>query len=192
MGDAATDRANAAALNEGDVIKILLTQHAQIRDLCQKVTASSGSEKKDAFDALRALLAVHETAEELVLRPVTEKIALPGVADARNHEEAEANGVLKTLEGLEVESAAFDEMFRSFVAAVDEHAEAEEHDEFPAVLATCSEEERQKMGTKVKAAEATAPTHPHPSVEPSSTTQKVVGPFAAIVDRAKDAIAKVS
>ena len=191
MGDAATDRANAATLSDGDVIKILLTQHAQIRDLCQQVTTSSGAEKERAFDDLRALLAVHETAEELVLRPVTEKIALPGVADARNHEEAEANAVLKTLEGLDVASPDFDQMFASFVSSVDKHAEAEEDHEFPAVLATCSEAERHAMGTKVKAAEATAPTHPHPSVEPSSTTQKVVGPFAAIVDRARDAIAKV-
>lgn len=192
MGDAAQDRATAATLSDGDVIKILLEQHAQIRDLCQQVSDSIGTARKEAFDALRALLAVHETAEEMVLRPVTEKVALPGVADRRNHEEAEANAVLKTLEGLDPESADFMTMFRSFVDSVDSHAESEEKDEFPAVLATCSEEERQQMGTKVKAAEAIAPTHPHPSVEPGSTTQKVIGPFAAIVDRAKDAIKRAS
>lgn len=192
MGDAANDRATAATLNDGDVIKILLTQHAQIRDLCAKVTDSTGDTRKEAFDALRALLAVHETAEEMVLRPVTEKVALPGVADRRNQEEAEANAVLKMLEGLDTDSTDFLTTFRSFVDSVDKHAESEEHDEFPAVLATCTEEERQQMGTKVKAAEAIAPTHPHPSVEPGSTTQKVIGPFAAIVDRAKDAIAHAS
>lgn len=192
MGDATDDRIQAAALEDGDVIKILLEQHAQIRDLCQQVISSIGTARKEAFGTLRALLAVHETAEEMVLRPVTEKVALPGVADRRNHEEAEANAVLKTLEGLDTESPDFLAMFRTFVDAVDSHAESEEHDEFPAVLATCTDEERRQMGTKVKAAEAIAPTHPHPSVEPGSTTQKVVGPFAALVDRAKDAIAKVS
>lgn len=192
MGDATTDRAQAAALDDGDVIKILLEQHAQIRDLCSQVTDSIGTARKEAFDALRALIAVHETAEEMVLRPVTEKVALPGVADRRNHEEAEANGVLKMLEGLDTETTDFLTMFRSFVEALDSHAEAEEHDEFPAVLATCTAEERRSMGTKVKAAEAIAPTHPHPSVEPGSMSQKVIGPFAAIVDRAKDAIAKAS
>ncbi|MFF9125215.1 hypothetical protein ACF09J_18265 [Streptomyces sp. NPDC014889] len=31
---------------------------------------SSGDEKQQTFDELRALLAVHETAEEMILRPV--------------------------------------------------------------------------------------------------------------------------
>lgn len=190
MGDATEDRAKAAALNEGDVIRVLLEQHAQIHDLCSKVTSSTGEEKKEAFDALRALLAVHETAEEMVLRPVTSKAAAEGVADARNQEEAEANAVLAKLEDLDVSSADFDTEFSKFAASVDEHAEAEEREEFPAVLANCTDEERQTMGTKVKAAEAIGPTHPHPSIAPSSTAQMVIGPFAAMVDRAKDAIAK--
>ena len=40
-------------------------------------------------------------------------------------------------------------------------------------------------------AEKTAPTHPHPSAR-STAMNYVAGPFAAVADRAKDAISKVT
>ena len=36
MGDAAEDRAQAEQLPEGDVIRVLLEQHAQVHDLFSK------------------------------------------------------------------------------------------------------------------------------------------------------------
>lgn len=189
MSDAAGDRAKAATLPEGDVVRMLLEQHADIRDLFTRVRTTNGEPRQHAFDDLRTLLAVHETAEEMVLRPVTQQIAGEGMAADRNHEEAEANQLLGMLERMDVNSPDFEEALATFEKAVDDHAEAEEHGEFPAVLASCSAEERQLLGTKVRAAEAVAPTHPHPGVAPGSTKQQVVGPFAAIVDRVKDAIA---
>lgn len=190
MSDAAGDRAKAATLPEGDVIRILLEQHADIRDLFTQVKSTTGAPKEDAFDQLRSLLAVHETAEQMVLRPVTKQAAGPAMADERNDEEAEANHLLEMLEKMDVHSPDFDTALATFEKAVDDHAESEEKGEFPAVLTSCSRDERQMLGTKIKAAESVAPTHPHPGVEPGSTKQKVVGPFAAIVDRVKDAIAK--
>lgn len=188
MGDPTQDRAKAATLPEGDVIRLLLEQHARIRELFTEVKQASGQKKKESFDDLRSLLAVHETAEELVLRPVTTSVVSEGVAQARNHEEAEANAVLARLERLDVEDPAFDTQLSDFESSVDQHAESEEHEEFDQIIASCDEQKRQQLGTKIRAAEAAAPTRPHPSVEPSSTTQRAVGPFAAIVDRVKDAL----
>jgi len=188
MGDATEDRAKAAKLPEGDVIRILLEQHARIRDLFQDVMSAEGDHKQQAFDELRALLAVHETAEEMVLRPVSSDAAGKEVAEARNHEESEANEVLKKLEKLDVGSADFDQLLAEFEKAVDEHAEAEENDEFPHILSSCDEKKRQSMGTQIKAAEAVAPTHPHPSTAGSPAAQWAVGPFASLVDRTRDAI----
>jgi hemerythrin superfamily protein len=188
MGDANEDRAKARALPEGDVVRVLLEQHAQIRELFTQVKNETGEEKKKTFDALRALLAVHETAEELVLRPVTEKVAGQGVAQARNQEEKEANEVLAQLEKLSLDDADFVTKFAAFEQSVDQHAEAEEHEEFPQILANCDENERKTMGTKVKAAEAMAPTHPHPSVAGNRPAQMLTGPFAGMVDRVRDAL----
>ena len=188
MGDAAKDRAKAEQLPEGDVIRILLEQHARVRDLFADVKSSSGEHKQQAFDELRALLAVHETAEEMVLRPVSEHIAGRAVADARNHEEAAANKVLAELEDLDCSSAEFDQLLATFEKAVSEHAEKEESEEFPAVLAACDEDRRAKLGMRIKAAESIAPTHPHPSAAGSTTAQYAAGPFASLVDRTRDAI----
>jgi hemerythrin superfamily protein len=188
VGDAAVDRAKAAELPEGDVIRVLLEQHARIRDLFADVQRADGEHKQHAFDELRALLAVHETAEEMVLRPVTKQTAGERVADARNQEESEANEVLKELEKLDVGSSEFDAKIAEFEKAVDDHAEAEESQEFPAILAQCDEEQRQKMGTHLRAAEGIAPTHPHPSTAGSTTAQFAVGPIVSLVDRTRDAI----
>jgi hypothetical protein len=192
MGNAAEDRAEAAALPEGDAIRVLLEQHARIRELFADVRTAEGEHKQHAFDELRALLAVHETAEEMVLRPVSTDAAGKEVADARNQEEADANVVLAELEKLDVASTDFDARLREFEAAVNEHAEAEEHLEFPAILSSCDEDRRRTMGRAILAAEAIAPTHPHPSTAGSPVAQYAVGPFASLVDRTKDAIRSVA
>jgi hemerythrin superfamily protein len=188
MSDAATDRAKAAQLPEGDVIRILLEQHARIRELFAEVQSEDGEHRQHAFDELRALLAVHETAEEMVLRPVTKKVAGDAVADARNHEEEEATKVLYELEKLDVASAEFLSLLAQLETAVTDHAEHEEREEFPLVISECDEGQRRTMGSKVKLAEKVAPTHPHPSAAGSPMAQYALGPFAALLDRSRDAL----
>jgi hemerythrin superfamily protein len=188
MGDATEDRAKAAQLPEGDVIRVLLEQHARIRELFADVKSATGEHKQQAFDELRALLAVHETAEEMVLRPVSKDVAGEGVADARNNEEEEANKVLAQLEDMDCGSVEFDNLLASFETSVSMHAEQEEKQEFPAILTGCDADKRQDMGKRIKLAEKIAPTHPHPSTAGSTTAQWMVGPFASLVDRTKDAL----
>ena len=190
MGSMNEDMIEAARLPEGDAIRILLEQHAQIRELFTVVKSSTAQDKQRAFDELRALLAVHETAEEMVLRPVSAQTAGRAIASARNDEEAEANKVLAALEKMDCGSGEFDALFASFEVAVDQHARNEETEEFPRVLAECDDDRRALMGTQIEAAESIAPTHPHPSVAGSPVAQWAVGPFASLVDRTKDAIAK--
>ena len=188
MSDAATDRAKAAQLPEGDVIRILLEQHARIRELFSEVQSVDGEHRQHAFDELRALLAVHETGEEMVLRPVSKDVAGEAVADARNHEEEEATQVLYELEKMDVGSPEFLSQLALLEQAVNDHAEHEEREEFPLVIAECDEDKRQTMGTKIRAAEKVAPTHPHPSAAGSTTAQYVMGPFASLLDRSRDAL----
>lgn len=190
MSDAAEEKAKAAQLPEGDVIRTLLEQHVRIRGLFREVSTAQGEHKQQAFDGLRAVLAVHETAEEMVLRPVSKKVAGEQVADARNHEEHEANQVLAELEKMDVSTPDFDVKLANFEKAVSDHAEHEEREEFPQVLSTCDEGERAKMGKRIRAAESVAPTHPHSSSAGSTPAQWTVGPFASLVDRTRDLISK--
>ncbi|WP_435771441.1 hemerythrin domain-containing protein [Nocardioides sp. SYSU DS0651] len=191
MGTASETRQRLAELPEGDVVRILLEQHVRIRELFTEVKAAAGDRKQQLFDELRALLAVHETAEELVVRPMTTASGAQEVADARNAEEADANTALKTLEETDVSDRDFDVLLAAFEDDVLHHAEAEEAEEFPVLLDAFNEEARRLMGLQVRAAEKVAPTHPHPTAAGSTARQLVMGPFASICDRAKDAIKAV-
>jgi hypothetical protein len=134
------------------------------------------------------LLAAHETGEEMVLRPVSASDAGTEVADARNSEESEANRVLADLEKMDVSSAAFASAFATFEQAVLDHAEHEEREEFPVVRDREDQDKLVAMGKTLQAAEKIAPTHPHPPTAGSPTAQWTVGPFASLVDRARDAL----
>lgn len=188
MSQPETERAQVAALPADGVIGVLLGQHARIRDMVAAVRAASGRERRELFDELRELLAVHEGGEEMVLRPVTRRSAGAGVAvaDARNREEGEAAYVLAELENLDVHSERFAALFTEFEKAVSAHADLEETEEFPAVQAALTEEELRDLGARLLKAEHNAPTHPRPAAAGSPTAQRVVGPFAALLDQARD------
>jgi hemerythrin superfamily protein len=173
---------------EGNIIDILLQQHSRIRELFTQVKATEGKRKAETFDELRTLLAAHETGEEMVLRPVSASDAGTEVADARNSEESEANRVLADLEKMDVSSAAFASAFATFEQAVLDHAEHEEREEFPVVRDREDQDKLVAMGKTLQAAEKIAPTHPHPPTAGSPTAQWTVGPFASLVDRARDAL----
>jgi hemerythrin superfamily protein len=180
--------AQAIERPHGDVIAILLEQHRRIRELFTQVNGAKGERKQQAFDELRVLLAAHETAEEMVLRPVSCADAGAVVADARNQEERDAARMLTVLEAMDVSGAEFGRAFAEFEQAVLDHAEHEEQQEFPAVCARESQHTLVGMGAVLQAAEMAAPTHPHPSTAGSPIAQWMVGPWASLIDRARDAI----
>ena len=117
MSGAAEDRKKAATLPEGDVIRILYEQHAQIQDLFERVEKATGTGRQTAFDELTALLVAHETAEQSVLRPVTRETAGDDVVQARLQEEQKANQVIAELKKLDVNSSEFDRMFAELQAS---------------------------------------------------------------------------
>ncbi len=190
MGSATEDRAKVEKLAEGDIVRMLLDQHARIRELFTAVKDADGESRGDRFGELRALLAVHETGEEMILRPVSQNVAGKDVTDARMAEEKEANHVLAELEKLDANDPDFLAKLGEFEKSVLDHAEHEENEEFPAVLDQCSADEREAMGSKLKAAEAIAPTRPHPSAAGSTAAQYAAGPFASLVDRTRDVLSK--
>ena len=146
MGDAQEDRAKAAKLPEGDIVRILLTQHAEVKDMLNQIEAASGAERKRLFTQLTTTLKAHETAEESVVRPVTKETAGEGVVDARNAEESEADELIATLSDFDVDSATFDAQFAEFKQAVSDHAEAEEKEEFPTIQSGRNAAERKALG----------------------------------------------
>lgn len=179
----------AARMPAGSVLAVLYGQHAQIRNLFALVSDSKGQTRQAAFDQLRQLLALHEAGEEMVLRPVSKKVVGAKVVNARNEEESEAARALAELETLDVGGAQFAAKLAEFETAVSDHALREEHEEFPGLLAVISVEQQRKMGQRLLAVQKAAPTHPHPAAAGSTAAQYAIGPFASLLDRAKDAFA---
>jgi Hemerythrin HHE cation binding domain len=145
VSDADKDRKEADDLPDGDVIAVLLRQHADIREGLDRVTNSKGELRRQNFIAIKAFLASHEAAEQSVIRPVSEVTAGAAEATSRNEEEQEADQVLAKLSALDVDSADFDSQFADFVKAVSDHAEAEEHEEFPTIEEGCSLDQRREL-----------------------------------------------
>lgn len=175
-----------------DVVDLLKAQHAQIRGLFAAVESAPASGKQVAFDELRRFLAVHETAEEMVVHPAVERhgATAKSVVDARLHEEHDAKEVLSGLDGMKADDPTFDAQLAALKAMVVKHASNEESEEFPLLRQHGNEKELRDMALAVEAAEKIAPTHPHPGVE-SFTANLVAGPLASVVDRTRDAIRSV-
>lgn len=174
-----------------DVVKFLKDQHNLIKDMFDEVLSASDTKAREtAFVELRQLLAVHETAEEMVVHPRVRHEVTNGdeIVDARLDEEHRAKQMLAELEGMDIDSPEFIAELTTFRDAVTEHAEAEEIDEFTKLEHNLTADDRGRMAKAVLAAEAIAPTRPHAGVE-SAKANFVVGPFASMLDRARDAIA---
>jgi hypothetical protein len=73
-------------------------------------------------------------------------------------------------------------------ASVVMHAESEEAEEFEALGAHLEPARLERMKRAAEFAESVAPTHPHPGVE-SAVANLLVGPFASMLDRTRDAFA---
>jgi len=178
---------------QDDVVSLLLTQHAQIEELFLLVSGSTGQAKTDAFNDLVRLLAVHETAEEEVVHPLSR--TLPGDNDAlideRLAEERQAKETLKVLIEGGIDADGFDQGLLLLRTSVLEHARHEERYEFPRLRQHVPADRLRQLATAVRAAEAAAPTRPHPGAE-SATANAVLGIPLAVVDRIRDAIRDAS
>jgi hemerythrin superfamily protein len=171
--------------------ELLREQHLNVKQMFSRfVPASSDQERQELFDCLRSTLAVHETAEEIVVYPMLRSTGGEGiqVAEARIAEESEAKSVLADLEKLGVNGQGFDDLFEKFRTSVLAHAEAEESTVFPLLEREIDADKLQQMAEAIQVAERIAPTHPHPHGPDSAVGNLVVGPFVAIVDRVRDAL----
>jgi hemerythrin superfamily protein len=188
MTELHTPQAGDDHAKDDDVVALLMRQHGDIRNLFDEVEASTGDERRDAFRRLVRLLAVHETAEEEVVHPFARKAFDGGeqvVAD-RLAEEKAAKETLSALDEMDTDDPKFLSQLTRLRTDVQEHARAEERYEFTHIRRSTDAANLAAMARAVKAAEAMAPTRPHPGVE-SGAKNMALGPVAALMDRTKDA-----
>jgi hemerythrin superfamily protein len=179
-----------AKVKQQDVVDLLMTQHNEIKSLFSRLAAAQGTEKRELFEDLVRLLAVHESAEEEVVHPAARRSINNGdqVVDSRLHEEDEAKHALAELYKLGTDNPEFDGKLAMFRDAVLAHANREENDEFKYLRENIPAERLERMAGAVKAAEAMAPTRPHPRSGESAAANMLAGPPMAVFDRLRDAV----
>jgi hemerythrin superfamily protein len=180
------------AVVEQDVVDLLITQHTQIRDLFLEVESANGKARGELFRRLVRLLAVHETAEEQLVHPLARLQVQGGgdIVDDRLAEEHQAKRALAALEKMGPDAPEFPRLLAELRASVLEHAGHEEAYEFRYLRRDVPAIELRALVPLIKAAEAIAPTHPHPGVE-SATANNLVGPALSLFDRTKDLVRNV-
>jgi iron-sulfur cluster repair protein YtfE (RIC family) len=170
------------------IIDALREDHDEVRQMFARLETATGEQRRDLFHQLVGELIRHEVAEEEILRPVSKRDAGEEIANARIHEESQAEELLKEMESLDTDSPEFAAKLATLRHEVERHAEAEETQEFPKVMQKESVERLEQMGKVYAAAKKAAPTRPHPSTPNTPVANMLAGPFAAVLDRARDAM----
>jgi len=172
--------------------ELLRAQHESVKKMFSEMATARGQDRSDLFDCLRKTLAVHETAEEMVVYPEVRAMnkAAEHAVEARLKEESDAKDVLSQLEKLGTDDPKFDKLFDSFRQSVLQHASAEEAQIFPFLEEHVAGGKLIEMAELIEVAESMAPTHPHPHGPESGLGNLMVGPFVAMVDKVRDKFAE--
>jgi hemerythrin superfamily protein len=184
--------ADQETTTQSTATELLRQQHEQVKKMFGEFDQATGEQRQEIFDCVRATLAMHETAEEMIVYPEVRRIGDSGerIVKARLAEESDAKKMLADLEKKGVDAAGFEKDFASFRTAVLQHAEAEETEVFPLLDANIDAHKLREMADSILVAESVAPTHAHPHGPDSALGNLLVGPFVALVDKVRDRIAE--
>lgn len=172
-----------------DIIDVLQHDHNEVRALLARFDQTEADQRGELFREIVNELARHETAEEIIVYPTLRDVAPQSdqIAQARLAEEEQAEQLMAAMEDMDPTSSEFLESFRRLRGEVEEHASNEERDVFPRLRQNCDPEQRSTLGDRFTTAKGMAPTHPHPQAPDTPPGNILLGPVAAIYDRARDA-----
>lgn len=172
--------------------ELLRQQHEQVKKLFGEFDQSASGQRQEVFDSIRVLLAMHETAEEMIVYPEARHLgdASERTVKARLDEEDEAKKVLASLEKRGVDGDGFEKDFAAFRVSVLQHAEAEETEVFPLLDANVDLQKLREMAETILVVESVSPTHAHAHSPESAIGNIVLGPFVALIDQVRDKIAE--
>lgn len=179
---------------KSDIVDALIADHEAVKRMFTRIEKASAAHRKELFWDITGELVRHEVAEEEIVYPVARRIVPNGerLTDARIKEQAEAERLLAEMEKAGTADDEFLAMFNKLQAAVLEHAEKEETLIFEPLRGHLDADKRKQMAGLYEAAKSVAPTHPHPNLPDTPPGNVIVGPVAALVDRARDAIHKLA
>jgi hemerythrin superfamily protein len=176
----------------GDVIQELTTDHREVDELFNEIEHQpvGDSRRKDLVDKVTIELVRHSVAEEEHLYPAVRR-HVPGgddLADKEIQDHEAVERMLKDLERMPADDARFDDLVARLKLDVSEHVRDEERNLFPLLAQSCSPEDLDELGDRVRSAKKTAPTRPHPSAPDTPPANKLLAPGTGLVDRLRDAL----
>jgi hemerythrin superfamily protein len=179
----------AVAEDDRDVIEVLTHDHREVEGMFDKLTAViDPGERRQIADQITIELVRHSVAEEQYLYPAVRELVPDGdaIADKELSDHAEVEHLLKGLEEADPASDDFAALTGQLMRTVNAHVQDEEHALFPALAGHASPEDLRRLGERVQAAKAVAPTRPHPSAPDRPPLNLLLAPGAGMVDRIRD------
>jgi hemerythrin superfamily protein len=176
-----------------DVLVELTKDHDEMREMFTVLRGGvQGEQQEQTVRQLTVEVIRHAVAEEAQLYPLLRKVFPNGneVADHEIEEHSEVEELLKKLEKLEPSDAEYQPTLNKVMDDLEHHARDEETNVFPELRSKLPESELKELGDKVRATKKMAPTHPHPAAPDTPPWNKLAGPMAGLVDRARDLFTK--
>ncbi|MFI9822593.1 hemerythrin domain-containing protein [Streptomyces sp. NPDC052013] len=176
----------------GNVIDELVTDHREVEELFTKIEElpPGHKDRKTYADQATIELVRHSVAEEAYLYPAVREHVAGGdaLADKELEDHAQAEQIMKDLEGCDAGDAEFDRLVGMLMSEIRSHIADEEGNLFPRLRASCPPEQLDQLGDKVRQAKKTAPTRPHPAAPDKPPANKLLAPGVGMVDRLRDAL----
>lgn len=175
-----------------DLIDVIIKDHREFEAAFVEIESHTGHAegRKDLVDHVIAEIVRHEVAEEQFLYPAARSKLSSGdeIADHEIEEHAEAEDVMKALEGIGPENPRFEQLVRQLIKDVRHHMAEEEEHLLPRMREVCDHEELQDLGHKVKSAKEFAPTRPHPHAPDTPPGNLILGPGVGFIDKIRDTL----
>ncbi|MCK9869497.1 hemerythrin domain-containing protein [Nocardiopsis dassonvillei] len=181
----------AAETQKPDLIEVIISDHRQVERIFTELEGPLSPEaRKQLTEHVITELVRHSVAEEQHMYPAARRVLDDGdrIADHELQEHAEAEQVMKDLEGLDADDPEFQRLLNTLISDIRHHVEDEEKDLLPRLRAACTPEELRELGAKVVKAKEAAPTRPHPGAPDTPPANRILDPGAGLIDRMRDAL----
>lgn len=176
------------------VTEVLTDDHRELEamlDRWETLPAGDADRRRELADQVIIAVVRHGVAEEQYLYPAVRRHLPDGdrVADREIADHAAAERTMKELERIDAgDSPRFDEVFARLAREVRAHVAGVERDVLPKLAAACDEDVLADLGRRIERAQRFAPTRPHPSAPDTPPLNRLIGPGAGLVDRARDMV----
>jgi hypothetical protein len=147
-------------------------------------------ERRQTAYRLVALISQHELTEQLVLWPAIRRACADGtnLADRGLGQESELKWAANELARLSPSSNEFTECANTVAGLCRRHFAFEENQAWPQFAGTLTRSQADRLAGRWHSARHRAAPPPHPHLPAWPVTLATVGPVAAVVDRARDAL----